>query len=569
MKVGIYLAYRPWVNMSFTGEGLGRYMAKLVTMLDEHKCKVVIACPLWVIDAMEELFTEYNFPLDKIEFVTPRSESIMWRIIKARLLKKPKEKKNFKDKIVNASYDFTEVIIDHLVKLKSNVLFAAFVLLAVICGIILLPAAVVVGVMYLILKLICKIFKTDLASLSPIKFAKKILTLNGKVNLFFQFLSNKGVPLETLEKIRMDAAREIIRRIDKMKEPADVWYTPMAFWPDFTDINGVTVTCFPDLITNFFAPCFAGTGMGESTDNVRDCVNHGKYFIVYSEYQRQQVLSANLGISRDHIRAINISSFINLTFPDIELKGSWETNFDDPTHIFARNLLQRLPDYALPDVKSFLQTPFNPFSFRDTEYIFYSAQARPNKNIVNLIKAYEYLLRTKGVKFKLFLTCNPDHNPVIKDYIYSRRLQYDVLCFYHVPNQLLAAMYACAVLVVNPTIYEGGFPFTFSESLSVGTPSIMGTIPQVTDIAESYGIDDCLFDPFDYMDIADKIVYGVNNREELKAKLMPLYNKICNDMKNAGREYIDAFEYFAQLYKKEGKKQKRKEKPKDDYEDEI
>ena len=37
------------------------------------------------------------------------------------------------------------------------------------------------------------------------------------------------------------------------------------------------------------------------------------------------------------------------------------------------------------------------FDFSDVRYIFYASQNRPHKNILNLIKAYEYILRKKYI----------------------------------------------------------------------------------------------------------------------------------------------------------------------------
>ena len=318
----------------------------------------------------------------------------------------------------------------------------------------------------------------------------------------------------------------------------------MAFWPEFDKINGVKVACFPDITPAYFPVGYANLNATKQVDDVRNVAKTIKYFIVYSEYQRTQVLSSNLGVDIENIKTVSISSFVNNTLEDVNTEKNFKSFFSDPVKRFSRERLKLLPDYSLPEIKNYLVGLLSDYSFENTKYIFYASQARPQKNIINLVKAYEYLLRRKEVTFKLFLTCYPNHNPELKEYIFSHRLQFDVLCFNGVSNQLLAALYASAELVVNPTLYEGGFPLTFSEGMSVGIPSVMGKIPQVMDVISNFELSDYMFDPFDYFDIADKIMLGLSNKELLYDMEKPLFEMLLREKNNIGKEYVDAFKYF-------------------------
>jgi glycosyltransferase involved in cell wall biosynthesis len=83
-------------------------------------------------------------------------------------------------------------------------------------------------------------------------------------------------------------------------------------------------------------------------------------------------------------------------------------------------------------------------------------------------------------------------------------------------TQELAAFYRMAALAVNPSLFEGGLPFTFSESLSVGTPIVMARIPVTVDaIHDSELRERMLFDPYDWKDIAARIEWALGNRDEL------------------------------------------------------
>lgn len=555
MKIGIYLAYAPHFKISMKNEGLGRYLANLIRILHNNGCKVCIACPTWMIEPVKELCDEYNFPVESIEFVTPSAEPVLWRLLKKRHSKEHKPRVSLKSRIFQASYSTAENLLTLLTIIKSDVLAFLLGIGIAVLGVISLPFVALYYVLRLLWKLvclICKLFKIDISSKSGLK--QSVMNKIPGLNSIIQNLHSNHVGAKTAEKIRLDAVKSIFKRIKAMKAPADIWYSPMAYWPEFSDIPGIGVACFPDITPAWFPVDFSNMGMLPAVENVRETVNHCKYFIVYSEYQKNSILSANLGIGRENIKSIPLA--VNDTLHDIDARKAFGKYFSNSEKRYARNLLNgSLFSHAPKITQDYLFSSFNSFSFKDIKYIFYSSQCRPNKNILTLVKAYEYLLREKEITFKLVLTCCPEHVPVVNEYIISHRLQYDILAFHMVSNQQLSALYACAELVVNPTLFEGGFPMTFAEGMAVGTPSVMGTIPQVTDVTDRYDFDDCLFDPFDYKDMAEKILYGVQHREEIYKKQLPLYQSlVASTEEEYGKEYIDAFKYFIELDKEEKSK---------------
>jgi glycosyltransferase involved in cell wall biosynthesis len=162
-----------------------------------------------------------------------------------------------------------------------------------------------------------------------------------------------------------------------------------------------------------------------------------------------------------------------------------------------------------------------------------------------LIKAYEYVLRHKYKQAKLILTGKYDDIPGLETYIKSHRLEFDIISLYHLPEYLLAALYAGAEFVINPSLYEGGFPFTFSEGMSVGTPSIMSRIPQVMEIMDRYDSESFLFDPYDWKDMAEKIVYAMDHRQEIIQKQEIIYTDLKRRTWDiVARDYVNAFKYF-------------------------
>jgi len=94
----------------------------------------------------------------------------------------------------------------------------------------------------------------------------------------------------------------------------------------------------------------------------------------------------------------------------------------------------------------------------------------------------------------------------------------------------------------------GGFPFTFGEGMSVGTPSIMSDIPQVREVLQKYGIvqhEQWLFDSFSYIDLSKKIIFGLENRELLYKEQKHVYDLLkMRTWNDVGKEYVKAFQYF-------------------------
>ena len=109
-----------------------------------------------------------------------------------------------------------------MVAVKNKILLFAICLLIIFLGIVIFPFALIFETIYLITKLFCKIFKKEISELSPKTLAKKILTLNGKLSRFVRSLLNRGLTQNLSEKLRYDAAKNLIRKINHMEEPADI-----------------------------------------------------------------------------------------------------------------------------------------------------------------------------------------------------------------------------------------------------------------------------------------------------------------------------------------------------------
>ena len=180
-------------------------------------------------------------------------------------------------------------------------------------------------------------------------------------------------------------------------------------------------------------------------------------------------------------------------------------------------------------------------------FIFYASQFRPNKNIITLLRAYEYLLRRRFVGHKLILTGIPRESDDIAAFIADRNLRNDVLCLHGLSERELAACYHLADLAVNPSLSEGGCPFTFTEAMSVGTPVVMARIRVTEEVITDPQLQAAmLFDPFDWKDVASRIEYGLLNRDKLRALEQPLYEQLAQrSWRNVVDDYVAILERIA------------------------
>lgn len=542
MKIGIYLAYGPHKkDFSLKQEGLGRYMAALLKAFCENDYRVTVACPKWSLDTLNELLEDNNISKDKIDFVYPSSTPIILDLYLRWSERKKSEKKRRKSRITRAAINILDQMINVLLSVKNVTYFALIVVGMTILSILLLPIGLLSLIVIFFATIILKIWSFfNHKKYSLVNIIKSNKVLAG----ISSHIHTKYSTLEVLERFRLGSAKDIIRKINAMVQKPDLWYCPMAFWPEFNRINGVKVVCAPDLVTEQFVYDFSRLNVRKATDDVRKTIEGGKYFIAYCNYLKQTLLIDKFGKREKDVVAIPHA--LNTLDRYIDVSSCFQRDgFPyDVNMRYARAVLKSAAGNIM-DVQHYMASGVNGFSLDDVSYIFYASQVRSNKNILNLVKAYEKLLKEKNMPIKLFLTANINNDQQLHDYIYERNLQYDVLFFYSVTSQQLAALYKCADLVVNPTFYEGGFPFTFGEGMSVGTPSVMSKIPQVTEVLNERDFGNILFDPYDVEDMANKIAYGLQHRDEIYQKQEKVFASMNErTWEDVGREYVEAFKYF-------------------------
>lgn len=542
MRIGLYVPFSPDQQNTQRQEGLGRYWVMLIKTLQINN-NIVIACPPWSEKGVRSYLEEFCVEPENIDFIVPMRSSAVWNLWD--FYRKHKAKKKKKERTAKVILLVIDAFINALVKINNVFLLLCLILITFILSICLFPISLILLVFRASVKFIFKTAGSIPTNREGVKSSASRLRFlpDPAVKILMLFITTLVAP-DTIERIRIDMARSIVEDIATMHQPVDIWYCPMAFWPEFSDIGGVKAMCFPDIVSSVFSEGFAGHNATENTDRIRDSVKNIDFFITYSEYQRNAILVNYLGKEPSNIIAIDL--FVNETLSEIAPVNDFITCVKSHAmKEIARRFLSTLSPYANKTAQEYLNGVLSEYNFSEMRYIFYPTHFRPSKNIMNLIRAYEYLLRKKEVTFKLVLTGDFDSAYGVYDYICDNGLQYDVLSFHRVSNQQLSALYACAELTVNTTLFEGGFPMTFCEGMAVGTPSILSRIPQVQERMDSYGLDDCMFDPFDYIDIAEKILYCIENREDIVSRQQLLYHILSARSENtACVEYERAFQYF-------------------------
>lgn len=526
MNIGIFLGYGPQVILN--KEGLGRYIAGLIKGFIANGNQVTIACPNWLMDSVKFLCDDFGIQMNKINFITTNGNPALWDIYN---FWHGMQKNDFKMGSIRCfCVETVQKKMMSLPRLRNKILFFLHAFVYAVSSLV-------------IVSLICVML---LAKWLGKLFVRCLRKRKKHISYVMKYVYSKRIdlPLMLFSRMCENELDLLVSRINFGKKQ-DVWFVPGLFWPQVCKIvNGTVVINAPDLVSEEFPLGFADVYNADNAiDSCRKTLQGGIYFITYCDYIKRKLLKDKFSkldeqvlsiphVNNSMLKYINIGQGVN---EQIGVKNNLNNRF---SHILINTAME----------KSSMQ---HGYAYRmnmvSVKYIFYASQYRPSKNIMNLLRAYEFLLHNKFIRHKLFLTVSRPSKEM-KQYITEHNLENDVICFAGVSAQTLAALYCCADLVVNPTLYEGGFPFTFGEGMSVGTPSIMSDIPQVREVLETAGLENMMFNPYSWKEIAEKIEWGLSNADllyEQQLKLYKMMEKRTSD--KVAEEYEEAFRYFISI----------------------
>lgn len=206
---------------------------------------------------------------------------------------------------------------------------------------------------------------------------------------------------------------------------------------------------------------------------VKTCIKKSVYILTVSEFSKKEI-HQRLGVSLDKII---------VTYNGI-----------------SNNYYPRTDKEFLSYVQEIYQLP--------SKFILCISNNKPHKNLSQLVKAWGY----SNLTIPLVLACNVDTDLIkIADSYGKKHLLYFTS---FIEEEHLPYVYSLAHLFVYPSTYEG-FGLPPLEALACGIPIVISNCSSLPEVAQGNSI---FMNPYDYKDIANALVIGVQN-EELRSKI--------------------------------------------------
>lgn len=191
-------------------------------------------------------------------------------------------------------------------------------------------------------------------------------------------------------------------------------------------------------------------------------------------------------------------------------------------HVFSNVKEKITVIYEFIDDKFVLSEKFkNPIIKKP--YILFVGNRKKHKNLATLIKAFAKL--KDKIPHSLVIAGSRDKNNDEIDKIKNHFSIENKIIEITPDDETLKNIYHYADLFVFPSLFEG-FGLPPLESVALGTPVILSDIPILKEIFEDAGV---YFNPLDENDIAEKIVFVLNDK------------KIQNSLKEKQKERLKTF----------------------------
>ena len=512
--LGIFVAYSP--NMSMKREGLGRYLAAFITSaVLKHGLDVVIAAPSWSRAAIAELLEEAAIPLEKVTYVGPTSPPLSLRVAQAwnsvrSFLADRRSRPRKPGKLRVHLSRHGRGALARLARTRNP---ATFLLLGAYLGLLGLLGALVLVPIFLAhgVQLLLRFRSPSRARRSGQKSAALSVLRRG-------ISRATGRARQQVRETFADMHRHEISLIaDEANKATQVaaWYIPTAFWAVSHKLTRPSLVCVPDVVLAEFPVEFAryGDASVQVLATIRRVLQDGHRFVTYSNRTKFRVLGETFFVPPQKVDVvphapIDLSHHVDVT----GFKNNKAASVRYSRSLLASALSRSVHDIAVGTT--------------EIKYIFYPTQFRPSKNVVTLLRAYNYLLRRRFIGHKLILTGSPANSRAVANFVEEENLRFDVLFLKDLTERELAATYKLADLAINPSLSEGGMPFTFTEALSVGTPVVMSDIEVTREVlTDPQVLAATVFDPYDWRALADKIEWALNQRDELYTMQRRFYDQ--------------------------------------------
>ena len=208
--------------------------------------------------------------------------------------------------------------------------------------------------------------------------------------------------------------------------------------------------------------------------------------------------------------------------------------------VFAIPLAARSAFYAVPRSES---DPVRARLGVPEEFILFVGTVEPRKNLLNLLRAFEELLRSTSLRPYLVIAGKQGWlSDELMAYLDSSHIKERVVFTGHLEDAELRALYSSCRVFVYPSIYEG-FGLPLLEAMMCGAPVVTSNVPS---IVETVGDVARLASPTDFRQLAHAIktlledaserhyrtAAGLEHAnkfswEQTAAKTLGVYEKVC------------------------------------------
>ena len=498
--------------------------------------RFTIVGPSWSREMLQQLFEAEQVSEERFEIITPQGKPYALRCFELWSEFRSASRKEFN--LMQRSGNAMEAFMALLWKRQTTravSIYNPMTLLLFLCEVV-TTIALLLPLGLLVLPLLLSIFLHRLLKPLRIHLGKFVHRFS---NILISPQSDAWV-LRLYDEMQRVEVQRMQKEIDEISG-IRAWYCPTAFWPSFNNIKAPRLMCVPDVVLADFPVGFSSIGgdqLLKSFEKITHTIREGDHFITYSDSVKWETLVDRHLVSASKVSVIqhapsDLSRWIKVNgLPDAEASCR---------HYCQTLLLTALQRSTNPN---YSKTFYN----GNVQFLFYASQFRPNKNVLTLLRAYEYLLRKRYITHKLFLTGNPAHTPEVGNFVLTHRLENDVLFLPGLSAPELAACYKLASLAVNPSLSEGGCPFTFTEALSVDTPVVMARIPVAEEVLTAPELQEVtFFDPYDWQDLASRIEWALENREELLKVQRKTYAKLSKrTWTDVAAEYLHLLDHHCE-----------------------
>ena len=527
-KFGIFVSHNPHVDLR--AEGLGRHLAMLIKgAIEGEGVKISIACPSWSRTNLRELLEEFDVPANSYEIIGPEKSSLFWTCVNffstfrkrvGRKKRKIHTGRRRLTKAIAAVRRLASKAVKFFVRSRNPLVFAP----GFIAGVIVFPPILIVGAILWTLWRLLKLTK------------RAALTAYYRTKTRLSFIKHVVSALRSqLYQMALDEEATLVARDANRRRDIPVWYCPAAFWPQANKIQAPTLICVPDVVPINFPVGFSKQGgpqMLVRYRTIEKTIRGGRNFVTYSEEIKNSTLIKRFGVDAKNVHTVRhgasrLDHLVTVTgFPDNEKA--------------ADTMCTQYLSAAM--TKAANNWHGSRFASSDLAYFLYASQFRPNKNVLTLLRAFRWLRREKILHYKLILTGDVLNDEPIRSFLNENELNDDVLCLRKLTEKELAAVYYKAALAINPSLSEGGTPFTLGEALSVGTPVIMSDIPVSREtIVDPVVYEMTTFNGMDWRSLADKVLWALENRDKLLNAQQEFYGAHvkCRTWQDVSREYLE------------------------------